>query len=221
MWAEEGMDGSGNQENLRSGLAVGVPSIRQVPSSRLHRDELWPAQSPAHPPFLTRERGIDSFKIKFKEGQLWRGQFFPPFGWRKVGYAALQRLGGGIPRTLPKREPSWGVGLVWRELGGAVVTLPPLWLLSWVRKNLETWLRWEFGRDEQEPKGGVRALGWQRAAPLVRPPSSQAPASKGSWDSPVPFPALLLPCCISSASSFSLLLRASVSPKKTVSFSGR
>lgn len=146
MWAEEGMDGSGNQENLLSGLNVGVPSLWQAPSSRLHRNKLWPAPSPAHPLFLTRVQGIDSFKIKFKEGQLWKGQFLVH---RKVDYAALQRLGGGIPRTFPKRDPSWGVGLVWRELGGVVVALPPLWLLPWVRRHLETWLCWEFGGDKR------------------------------------------------------------------------
>lgn len=37
MWAEEGMDGSGNQENLGSGLAVGVACLRQALSSRLHK----------------------------------------------------------------------------------------------------------------------------------------------------------------------------------------
>lgn len=184
------MDGSGKQENLSSRLAVGVPRLRQVPSSRLHRDELWPAPSPAQPPFLTREQDIDSSKIKFKESQLWRGQFLPPFAWRKLGYAAFR---GWHPPYPPKETPA--EVLAWEE---REVTLSPLWLLPSVRKHLETWPCWEW------------------AAPPVR----QAPASKGSWDSPVPFLALLLPCCIGSASSLSLFLRASVSSKTTMSFSG-
>lgn len=99
-----------SKENLSSGLAVGVPRLRQAPSSRLHRDEPWPAPSPAQPPFLTREQDIDSYNIKFKESQLWRGQLLPPFAWRKVGYAAFR---GWHPPYPPKETPA--EVLAWEE----------------------------------------------------------------------------------------------------------
>lgn len=107
------MDGSGNQGNLRSRLAVGVARLQQGLSSRLRRDKTWTAPPPAHPPFLTREQGIESFKLKFKEGQLWRGQVSPVPSLKEN------------PAGLGELEEWW-----W---------LPPLWLLPRVRKHLEPW----------------------------------------------------------------------------------
>lgn len=81
MWAEEGMDGSGNQENLCSGLDVGVPSLWQAPSSRLHRDEPWPAPSPAHPLFLTRVQGIALLKLSSRRASSGRANFWSTGRW--------------------------------------------------------------------------------------------------------------------------------------------
>lgn len=50
-----------------------------------------------------------------------RGEFLPPIPLRKVGYTALPCL-DGIPHSLSKRTLSWGPGLVWRKLGGVVVS---------------------------------------------------------------------------------------------------
>ena len=137
----------------------------------------------------------------------------PPFAQRKVGYAALQRLQVASPVPSLQEPPAGALGGVKGagRSGGSC-------LLCGSGPGLENALNpGSAGGREQEPEKGFRAVGQQRAALLARPfqPDSCFPRVLGR-----PFPAPLLPCCISPASPLPLLLRASVSPKTTVSVSG-